>query len=189
MMAPAASAEARWMACAAPTIVAAPWNSSPANCRKNLRRPGSASSPSPPPLPGSAPDASDPGSGGVASAGRGSCGSVNERLGAGRSRAGASGGASVLDDAGDAATFEAVAPLEEVELDEERQADDLALQPLDELDRALDGAARREEVVDDEDLLPGRDGVAVDLERVRAVLEGVLDGDRLGRQLAELADG
>ena len=34
---------------------------------------------------------------------------------------------------------------------------------------------------------PGLDRVAVDLERVRAVLERVLDGDRLGRQLAQLA--
>ena len=95
---------------------------------------------------------------------------------------------SVLDDAGDAPAFEPVAALEEVELDEEREADDLALEPLDELDRALDRAAGREQVVDDQDLLAGLDRVAVDLERVRAVLEGVLDGDRLGRQLAQLAD-
>ena len=38
---------------------------------------------------------------------------------------------SVLDDAGDAPAVEAVAALEELELDEERQADDLALEPLD----------------------------------------------------------
>ena len=66
--------------------------------------------------------------------------------------------------------------------------DDLALQPLDQLDRALDRAAGRQQVVDDEDLLAGLDRVAVDLEGVRPVLEGVLDGDRLGRQLAQLAD-
>src|SRR5204862_1270742 len=95
---------------------------------------------------------------------------------------------SVLDDAGHASAVEPVAALQEVELDEEREPDDLALEALDELDRALDGAAGGEEVVDDEDLLAGLDGVAVDLERVRAVLERVLDRDRLGRQLAELPD-
>ena len=83
---------------------------------------------------------------------------------------------------------EAVAALEEVELDEEAQPDDLALEPLDELDRALDRAAGGQQVVDDQDALAGGDGVAVDLEGVRAVLERVLDGDRLGRELAELAD-
>ena len=67
--------------------------------------------------------------------------------------------------------------------------DHVALEPLDELDRPLDRPARREEVVDDQDLLPGLDRVAVDLERVRPVFEGVLHGDRLGRQLAQLADG
>ena len=50
------------------------------------------------------------------------------------------------------------------------------------------GAAGREQVVDDEDPLAGLDGVAVDLEGVGAVLERVLDGQRLGRQLAQLAD-
>ena len=39
-----------------------------------------------------------------------------------------------------------------------------------------------------EHLLAGLDRVAVDLEGVGAVLEGVLDGQRLGRELAELAD-
>ena len=57
-----------------------------------------------------------------------------------------------------------------------------------ELDRALDRAAGRQEVVDDQHLLARLDRVAMDLERVRAVFERVLDGDRLGRQLAELPD-
>src|SRR3954467_12628196 len=95
---------------------------------------------------------------------------------------------SVLNDGRDAAAIEPVAPLEEVELDEKGEPDDVALEPLDQLDRALDGAAGREEVVDDQDLLARLDRIAVDLEGVRAVLEGVLDRDRLGRQLAELAD-
>src|SRR5262245_45509082 len=49
-------------------------------------------------------------------------------------------------------------------------------------------AGQRVLIVDDQDPLAGLDRVAVDLERVRAVLEGILDGQRLGRQLAELAD-
>src|SRR6476660_7820688 len=85
----------------------------------------------------------------------------------------AAAGSSVLDDAGDSPPLEPVAALQEVELDKERKPDDVALEALDELDRAVDGAAGREEVVDDEDLLPCLDRVAVDLEGVRAVLERV----------------
>ena len=44
-IAPAASAETRWIAWAAPTTPAAPWNRSPANCRKKRRRARSAPSP------------------------------------------------------------------------------------------------------------------------------------------------
>ena len=98
-------------------------------------------------------------------------------------------GPSVLDDAGHSPALEPVAALEELELDQEREADHLALEPLDQFDRAVDRAAGREQVVDDQDLLTRRDRVAVDLERVRAVFERIFDGDRLGRQLAQLADG
>src|SRR5215204_3886086 len=144
----AASAETRCSACAAPTTPAAPWNRSPANCRKKRRRARSAPSPGGPT--------------GSVWGGRASFGSVN--------RVQASSGSSVLDDAGDAASFQAVATLEEAELDQEAQADDLALETLDELDRALDRAARREQVVHDQDLLARLDRVAVDLERVGPVL-------------------
>ena len=44
-IAPAASADARCSICAAPTTPAAPWNRSPANCRKKRRRARSAPSP------------------------------------------------------------------------------------------------------------------------------------------------
>ena len=44
----------------------------------------------------------------------------------------------------------------------------------------INGPAGREEVVDDQHPLSGRDRVTVDLERVGPVLEGVLDGERLG---------
>ena len=73
------------------------------------------------------------------------------------------------------------------QLDHEREARDLAPQPPDELDRAHHRPAGREQVVDDEDPLSGLDRVGVDLEGRRAVLELVLDLDRLRRQLAELA--
>ena len=142
---------------------------SPANWRKNRRRPRST--------------CRDRRGRGWRPARRGSGAGVAARPGARsrvspsvrvRSSAGSANGwaflgsrRSVLDDAGDPASVEPVAALEEFELDQERQADDLALEPLDQLDRALDGAAGREQVVDDQDLLAGLDGVAVDLEGVR----------------------
>src|SRR4051812_50038932 len=95
---------------------------------------------------------------------------------------------SVLDDARGAAAVEPVAALQELQLDEEGEAHDLALESLDELDRAMDGPACREEIVHDQHLLAWGDRVSVDLECVRAVLEGVFDGDGLRRQLAQLAD-
>src|SRR5438034_3107857 len=167
-IAPAASADARCSAWAAPATVAAVWISSPANWRKKRRRARLTSS------------SGDAGSGAAGEAVAGGAGSPDGSANRGRS---------VLDDARDPPAVEPVTALQEVELDEEREADDVALQALDELDRALDRAARREEIVDDQDLLAGLDCIAVDLERVGAVLEGVLDGDRLGRQLAELPDG
>src|SRR4029453_6991198 len=168
-MALAASADARWSAWAAPNTVAAPWTTSPANCRKKRRRARSA------PLPGGV------GAGASASV------RVGSVTGVGRWRAGWSG-RSVLDDACHAPVVEPLATLEELELDEERQADALALQTLDQLDRALHRATGRQQVIDDEHLLPRLDRIAMDLERVGAVLQRVFDGDRLGRQLAELAD-
>src|SRR4051812_5302434 len=190
-IAPAASADARWSPCGAPATVAAAGISSPAERRKNRRRARRACSSADT---GSASTgATVPGASSTGATGSGTSDaatrSAGSRMGSakGISRGSVDGDRSVLDDARDAPAVEAIPTLEEVELDEERQTDDVALQPLDELDRALDGAAGREEVVDDEDLLPRLDRVAVDLERVRAVLEGVLHGDRLRRQLAQLA--
>src|SRR6185437_1904722 len=77
----------------------------------------------------------------------------------------------VRDDGVDFASGEPFAPVEEPELDEEGEADDLAPEPLRQLKRGLGGSAGREHVVDDEDLLAGPDGVAVDLEEVGSVLE------------------
>src|SRR5687767_10347082 len=82
---------------------------------------------------------------------------------------------------------ELVATLESGELDEERERDDLSFELFHQLDRPGDGPAGRQEVVDDEHFRAGTDGVAVHLERGRAVLEVVFDADYVGRQLAELA--
>src|SRR4051794_37890020 len=57
--------------------------------------------------------------------------------------------ASVPDDARHSPALEPVAAMEEIELHEERQPDDDALQAFDELDRALDRATRRQQVVHD----------------------------------------
>src|SRR5579875_201606 len=50
------------------------------------------------------------------------------------------------------------------------------------------GPPGREEIVDDQDPLPGVDGVAVDLERVRPVLERVFLGILVAGKLAGLAN-
>ena len=74
------------------------------------------------------------------------------------------------------------------QLDEERDPDDLAAQPLDQLGRRAGSPPGRQQIVDDEHPLAGADGVGVDLEHRLAVLQGVGDRDGLGRQLALLAD-
>src|SRR5438309_2544277 len=78
------------------------------------------------------------------------------------------------------------APVEERQLDHERDADDLAAELLDQPERRRHRPAGREQIVDGEDLLAGPDSVHVDRERVPAVLELVLDFDRLPGELAEL---
>ena len=75
-------------------------------------------------------------------------------------------------------------PCEEPELEHEREADDLAAEPLDQPGGRGRGAAGRDHVVDDRTCSPGRDRVAVDLEQVGAVLELVLLALDLPRQLA-----
>src|SRR5450631_2030671 len=174
---PAASAAARWRAPAAPAAVAAEWITSAANWRKKRRRPRSTSGP------------------GTSAAGTTAAGTGAAGLAGGSSPAGDSSLVAsftvpglVADDALDPDALEPVASLEELELDEEAQANDLALEPLDQVDRAADRAAGGEQIVDHQDPLAGLDRVAMDLERVRSIFERVLDGDRLGRQLAQLAD-
>src|SRR5207237_7888961 len=80
---------------------------------------------------------------------------------------------SVPDDARDPMAFKAFTALQEFQLDQEREANDITLEALDQLDGALDGAARRQEVVHDQHLLAGLDRVPVDLEGVRPIFERV----------------
>src|SRR4029079_4312874 len=111
-MALAASADARWSAWAAPNTVAAPWTTSPANCRKKRRRARSA-----PLLGGVGAGASAAGAVGAGTGGgEWGWGGVGSVTGVGGWGAGWSG-RSVLDDACHAPVVEPLATLEELELD------------------------------------------------------------------------
>src|SRR5437773_12327824 len=97
---------------------------------------------------------------------------------------------SVVDDEGmEREALELVAAVEEGELDQERHADDVAPELLDQPERRGHRAARGEQVVDGEHALARPDRVLVDGERVASVLELVLDLDGLAWELAELPHG
>src|SRR5258708_8912270 len=82
---------------------------------------------------------------------------------------------------------EALAAVEERQLDDEARADDHSAELLDELLDPLDGAAGREHVVVDDHLRAVRDQVRVQLDRVLAVLDRAGYPDRPGRQLPRAA--
>src|SRR2546427_747229 len=97
---------------------------------------------------------------------------------------------SVVDDEGmEREALELVATVEEGELDQERHADDVAPELLDQPERRGHRAARGEQVIDGEYALPRLDRVLVDGQRVAPGLELVLDLDGLARELAELPHG
>src|SRR5678809_1252351 len=77
-----------------------------------------------------------------------------------------------------AALLDPLAAAEVVELDDERALDDLGAHLLEQAQRGVRGAAGREQIVDDEDALALGDGVDVDLDLARAVLQRVLVRDR-----------
>src|SRR5437867_5517221 len=84
---------------------------------------------------------------------------------------------SVVDDEGMVReALELVAAVEEGELDQERHADDVAPELLDQPERRGHRAARGEQVIDGEYALPRLDRVLVDGERVAPVLELVQIG-------------
>src|SRR5690606_17537201 len=74
----------------------------------------------------------------------------------------------------------------EPEPHDDRRPDHAAAQPLDAPSGRGGGAARRKEVVDQENTIAGPYGVFVGLERVHAILEGVFDADGTVRQLPGL---
>src|SRR5437870_5436616 len=96
----------------------------------------------------------------------------------------------VIDDEGvKRIVLELVPAVEERQLDQKSHAHDVAAELLDESQRGRHRTARGEQIVDGEDALARPDGVLVHRQRVAAVLELVLDFDRLAGQLSELAHG
>ena len=79
-------------------------------------------------------------------------------------------------------------PFSASELDEKRERMHLPAQTPDEIGCRPRGAARRQQIVDDQHPLPFPHRIVVDLERIRAVLEIVGLAHRPGRQLARLAN-
>src|SRR5436309_989037 len=78
---------------------------------------------------------------------------------------------------------------EEGQLDDERTADDLAAEALDEARDRLDSPTRREHVVVDEHARARSDHLRVHFERVLPVFERVGRAHGLRRQLARTARG
>src|ERR1700677_322954 len=83
--------------------------------------------------------------------------------------------------------LEAFATLQEVKLYGESQAGNLTSQLIDQLHRRLHGSSGSQQVVDQHHPLAGRNGVQVDLQRVRAVLQIVGNASHRSRKLARLA--
>ena len=81
------------------------------------------------------------------------------------------------------------ARIQELELEDEREGDNLGAGLLDEAAERHRRAAGRDEVVDDEHLVAGNEGVFVDLQLIGAVLERIGLGVDLARKLARLARG
>src|SRR3989442_9172138 len=82
-----------------------------------------------------------------------------------------------------------LAPFQKLEFDEEAEAGDPAAQGLDELGHGGGRPARRQDVVDDQNFLAFIDCVAVDLERVLAVLELIGHSSAFVRKFFGFADG
>lgn len=82
---------------------------------------------------------------------------------------------------------QALAPVQEAQLDQEAAAHDLAAEPLDQLAQRACGAAGGEQIVVYQHPRPAAHRVGVQLEPVGAVLQQVLRADRLVGELARLA--
>ena len=79
--------------------------------------------------------------------------------------------------------------IEEAELDEEGNGDEVGLESVKELNRGGSGAAGGEEVVDEQDLFPGMDGVFMDFHDIFAVFQGVRELTSIPWELALFPDG
>ena len=83
----------------------------------------------------------------------------------------------------------AAAPVEILELHQKRESFDVRAKSFEQPRRSGRRAARREQVVDHQHALALLQGVGVNLERVGAVLERILFGQSIVRQLARLTNG
>src|SRR4051812_23305701 len=82
--------------------------------------------------------------------------------------------------------LQALARVEERELDDGGDAEQRRVQPSNQSGGSGGSAARCEHVVDEQDLVGRADGVVMNLQDVRAVLEHVLMPSRRPRQLPRL---
>jgi len=85
--------------------------------------------------------------------------------------------------------MQSLAALERLDLDEDGDAVDGGARVAREAAARFERAACGEQVIDDEDLLSGLDGVGVDLDAVGAVFEGIGEAARRTREFARFADG
>jgi len=83
--------------------------------------------------------------------------------------------------------LELLAPAERRELHQKRAGRDIPAEPADQIGKRVCGAARRQQVIVNQDAGAARKRVGVNLERVEPILERVLRADRVARQLSALA--
>ena len=74
---------------------------------------------------------------------------------------------------------EELAAFEEIEFNEEGEGSEVATELIDQVDRGFGGAAGGEEVIDQDDVFSGMDGVLMDFEHGVAIFEGVGFSNRL----------
>ena len=79
-------------------------------------------------------------------------------------------------------------PLQKCKLYYKSEPDDFASEQLDEPGDRRGGSAGGEDVVDDQDVLAGFDGVGVDLELIGSVFQLILDAPHDGREFLGLAN-
>src|SRR5262249_12958590 len=86
-------------------------------------------------------------------------------------------------------TFKLLAPIEEVKLNNERQPRNFRAQGLGQLHAGVGCAAGGQQIVYDDDFLPGLHCVFVDLQGIDSVYQLITPLDGLRRKLARLANG